>query len=85
MNANSIIGIVGNLGGSICGAYVVDTVLKTFSPSDISKIGKVAWIVGGTLIGGIVGDACGEYVEDTIDQITDIFGKKTEEPESETE
>ena len=61
--------------GGLCSAQVVNTIVKTFEPSNINKIQKVGWIVGGALIGGAVGAKCEEYVEETIDAVQNIVDK----------
>lgn len=82
MNIASLVGPVAGLAGSLCGTYVVETLLKATTPENLTKAGKVAWTVGGALIGCVVGTAAGDYVEKTIDDVQKAVGMlqgKTEE------
>lgn len=80
MNVVDILKPVGGIVGSLCASQVVETIIGTFKPGDLTKVGKAAWIIGGTLIGGAVGSAAGDYLCETIDTVKEAIdtmkGKK---------
>ena len=83
MNAIDILKPIGGIVGSLCASQVVETIVGTFKPGDLTKVGKAAWFVGGTLIGGAVGSAAGDYLCETIDNVKEVVdsmrGKKATE------
>lgn len=69
MNVVDILKPIGGIVGSLCATQVVETVVSTFKPDELTKVGKAAWAIGGALIGGVVGSAAGDYLCDTIDAV----------------
>ena len=57
---------------SFAASSVAATVIHAFKPDNLSKIGKVCWVIGEFAIGGAAGAAGAKYVIDTMDNIRDF-------------
>lgn len=56
---------------SFAASNVAATVIEAFKPDNLSKIGKVGWVIGKFAVGGAVGVAGAKYVSDSMDSIRD--------------
>ena len=56
---------------SFAASNVAATVMNAFKPDNLSKIGKVSWVIGRVAIGGAVGVAGAKYMSDSMDSIRD--------------
>lgn len=76
--AKSIIGLAASVGAG----QVVTNVIRTTTPYQISKVGKVLTGVGGFVIGTMVGDAASKYAEgrmtEMAEQVKDVMNKAKE-------
>lgn len=68
------VGIVASIGGTT----VVQTVLKTLRPDNLSKMDKVLYGIGSIVIGSAVGTACARETDRIIDTIGSLFGHSTD-------
>ena len=84
MNVVEIVKGVGDLVGGLSASYTVNTALNMLKPSELTKIGKVAWSIGACTLGGIAGVMAQKHVEEEIDAIKEAFDIfRGKEPEAE--
>ena len=67
MNKLEIIKVVGGcIGGLLVGSFT-GHVVKVFTPSETSKLGRICCILGGSIISSMVADKAAMYVVNEIE------------------
>lgn len=56
---------------SFAASNVAATVIDAFKPDNLSKIGKVGWVIGRLAVGGAAAAAGAKYMGDSMDSIRD--------------
>lgn len=62
---------IGGFISNIAASKVTTDIIKSLTPENTSKIGKVLTFIGTMVIGGMIGDAAEQYAKKEIGKITE--------------
>lgn len=63
---------IGRAVGELAASGVASNIIARMAPANLSKLGKVGWIVGGACIAGAVAAKAGDYAEDLVESIGEM-------------